>query len=89
MKQTFTEKCYKDSSGNVVLAQRPNTPIIVWAIATLFSKIIPEGNALVLLQLIAFGSIFTWAWMELFSGDTYIRRLLGLGILVVILLSRL
>ncbi|MBP9738526.1 hypothetical protein KBD20_02470, partial [Candidatus Saccharibacteria bacterium] len=83
--QSFVEKCYKDSDGKVVVAQFPNLSLSVWIIATLLVKVIPEGVVTQLLSVIAFGAIFTWAWLELFSGSTYMRRLLGLVIFVLVI----
>ncbi len=88
-KQSFIEKCYKDTDGKVVVAQFPNLPLFVWAIATLLGKVIPEGSANQFLEIIAFGAIFTWAWLELFSGFTYLRRLLGLVILCLVVFTRI
>ncbi len=87
--QSFIEKCYKDSDGKVVVAQFPNLPLFVWVIATLLVKVVPEGPFTQLLELVAFGAIFTWAWLELFSGSTYIRRLLGLVILSLVVFTRI
>jgi hypothetical protein len=41
------------------------------------------------LAAVAYGSLFTWAWLELFQGVNYFRRSLGLLVLVgvVILLG--
>ncbi|MBP9738909.1 hypothetical protein KBD20_04430, partial [Candidatus Saccharibacteria bacterium] len=69
----------------VVVAQFPNLSLSVWIIATLLVKVIPEGVVTQLLSVIAFGAIFTWAWLELFSGSTYMRRLLGLVIFVLVI----
>nr|WP_223805582.1 hypothetical protein [Pseudanabaena sp. UWO310] len=35
------------------------------------------------LSLLAFGALFTWAWLELFDGVNYFRRLLGLLVLLL------
>lgn len=42
-----------------------------------------EGKNLSLgLDLIAMGTLFTWAWFELFQGVNYFRRTLGFIVLV-------
>jgi hypothetical protein len=33
-------------------------------------------------SLLANGSLFTWAWMELFQGVNYFRRGLGLAVFI-------
>jgi hypothetical protein len=37
------------------------------------------------LEMIAFASLFTWAWGELFEGVNYFRR--GLGLMVILALN--
>lgn len=48
-----------------------------------------NSNLQILVNVLAFGTIFTWAWLELFRGVNYFRRSLGLIVLMVILASQL
>mgnify|MGYP000408497243 CR=1 FL=1 len=89
VERSFIEKCYKDEKGKVTLYQLPNLPIIVWFVSMLASRIISEGLVHDTLSLISFGALFTWAWLELFSGVNYLRRILGLVVLVLTLMSRI
>ncbi len=82
MKNTLFDKIFRDSEGNVVLAQMPNLPILVWLAATLLKLIPTSGSIHAGLDAIAFGSLFTWAWQELFEGVNYFRRSLGLIVLI-------
>ena len=82
MEKTLFDKIFRDSNGNLVIAQPPNLPIIVWGVASLLKLIFTTGLTNVGLDLIAFGSLFTWAWLELFQGVNYFRRMLGLVVLV-------
>jgi hypothetical protein len=75
-------KFFRDSNGNIVIAQPPNPPIIVWGVVSLLKLIFTTGLTNVGLDLIAFGSLFTWAWLELFQGVNYFRRTLGLIVLI-------
>lgn len=88
-KQTILEKCYKDRHGRVVIVQKPNLPISVWAVSTVLGHFFACGSSHTLLALVAFGALFTWAWLELFSGANYLRRLLGLMVMIAILYSRI
>ena len=81
-KKTLFDKFFCDSDGNIVIAQPPNPPIIVWGVASLLKLVFTDGLVYVGLDLIAFGSLFTWAWLELFQGVNYFRRMLGLIVLV-------
>ncbi len=82
MEKTLFDKIFRDSNGNIVIAQPPNLPIIVWGVASLLKLIFTSGLTNVGLDLIAFGSLFTWAWLELFQGVNYFRRTLGFVMLI-------
>ena len=83
-KQTFTDKCFKDKNGQVVLAQAPNAPIVIWAVATLGAKLFDRGVPHHTLVFIAYAAILIWATLEIFAGTNYLRRALGV---IVLLLS--
>ncbi len=82
MENNLFDKTFRDSEGNVVLGQMPNLPILVWLTATLLSLTPTSTGIHTGLQAIAFGSLFTWAWQELFEGVNYFRRALGLAVLI-------
>ena len=82
MESTLFDRTFKDSEGNIVLGQMPNLPILVWVTATLLQLVFTSGKVYAGLNVIAFGSLFTWAWQELFDGVNYFRRALGLVVLV-------
>lgn len=89
MEDTLLNRTFRDSDGNIVIAQMPNLPLIVWIAATLLNLIPTTGNIHTGLDALAFGSLFTWAWQELFQGVNYFRRLLGLFVLLGAIASRL
>lgn len=87
---TLFDKTFRDGNGNMVLAQKPNLPILVGLAAALLSLLLPtSGNLSTGLDLLAFGSLFTWAWMELFNGVNYFRQTLGLVVLLGIIIFKL
>ena len=88
MQNTLFDKIFRDSDGNIVIAQMPNLPIIVWVTASLLKLVFPTGEINTGLDALAFGSLFTWAWLELFQGVNYFRRALGLGVLIGVMVSR-
>lgn len=49
--------------------------------------ILPSGHWSTLAQVLSYGALFTWAWLELFEGVNYFRRALGLTVLLVVILS--
>ena len=81
-KETLFDKFFRDSDGNIVIAQPPNPPLILWGVASLLQLVFTTGLTNVALDLIAFGSLFTWAWLELFQGVNYFRRTIGFVVLV-------
>ncbi len=83
------DKIFRDREGKVVLAQTPNLPLIVWIVASLLRLIFTTGKVNIGLEAIAFGSLFTWAWEELFQGVNYFRRALGLLVLVGLIASKI
>ncbi|WP_201320312.1 hypothetical protein [Pseudanabaena sp. lw0831] len=89
MENTLLDKIFRDREGKVVLAQMPNLPLIVWIVASLLRLVFTTGKVNIGLEAIAFGSLFTWAWEELFQGVNYFRRALGLLVLIGLIVSKI
>ena len=85
--QSLVDKTFRNAEGEIVLAQSPNLPLITWLAATLLKLILTSGMPYALLNTVAFGALFTWAWLELFDGVNYFRRTLGLIVLTVAVLT--
>lgn len=88
MENTLFDKTFRDNEGNIVIAQPPNLPLLVGLTATVLKLIVTSGNIYTGLDAVAFGSFFTWAWLELFEGVNYFRRVLGLLVLLGVIASR-
>jgi hypothetical protein len=86
--ESLFDKTFRDIEGNVVIAQVPNLPLLVWLAATLLKLTPTSNNISIVLDTIAFGALFTWAWQELFQGVNYFRRTLGFIVLIVTIASR-
>ncbi|MDF5709910.1 MAG: hypothetical protein PUP90_20135 [Nostoc sp. S4] len=89
MENTLFDQTFRDSEGKIVIAQAPNPPIILWAVASLLTLVFTSGKINVVLDVLANGSIFTWAWLELFQGVNYFRRALGLAVFIAIIASKI
>ncbi|WP_066425133.1 hypothetical protein [Anabaena sp. 4-3] len=89
MENTLIDKTFRDSDGNIVIAQMPNLPLIVWVVSGSLSLIFTTGKINTVFDVVANGSLFTWAWMELFQGVNYFRRFLGLAVLIGIIASKI
>jgi hypothetical protein len=86
---TSFQKFFTNKQGKVVVWQSPNLPVVVWFIATVLSHLFATGRPHAVLGLISFGALFTWAWLEIFQGSSYFRRLLGLVVLIYSIINRL
>ena len=86
---TLFDRTFRDSEGNIVIAQPPNLPLIVGIVASLLKLVVTAGTINLVLDLVAFGALFTWAWEELFQGVNYFRRALGLIALVALISSKI
>ncbi|AVH69130.1 hypothetical protein [Nostoc sp. 'Lobaria pulmonaria (5183) cyanobiont'] len=82
MENTLIDKTFRDSNGKIVLGEIPNPPLILWIVASLLTLVFTTGKINTLLDILANGALFTWAWLELFQGVNYFRRALGLGVLI-------
>ena len=89
MENTLLDQVFRDESGKIVLAQMPNLPLIIWIIASLLKIIFTTGKINIGLDALAFGSLFTWAWEELFQGVNYFRRTLGSLVLIALIVSKI
>ena len=89
MENTFLDKTFRDSDGKIVIAQMPNLPLIVWIVTSILALIFTTGKINTVLDVVANGSLFTWAWLELFQGVNYFRRALGLFVLIGIIASKI
>jgi len=75
---TLFDRTFRDSEGNIVIAQPPNLPVLAGVAAAILQSVLPAGQLQIAAELLAFGALFTWAWQELFDGVNYFRRTLGL-----------
>lgn len=85
---SWSDQIFRDDSGSVVIAQPPNPPLVTWLAATLVSLLPLNESAQRGVEALAFGSLFAWAWLELFQGVNYFRRFLGLSVLAILLYSK-
>ncbi len=82
------QNLFKDKDGRVVLFQKPNVPIIVWAISMVITRL-SHGTVQARFQLLAFIALATWAVMEMLWGVNTFRRILGAVVLLAIVAGKL
>lgn len=79
---------FHDKQGKVVIAQKPNLPIITSAVCVVLARLPFPSYITEIASLLSFGAIFTWAWLEIFQGVNIFRRLLGAIVLIGVLYRR-
>ena len=68
---------FKDKYGKTVIAQKPNLPIFIAAIAWTISKLANEGEFQQFTSLVSNTSLIYWSYLEIFSGVNKFRKILG------------
>lgn len=76
-----------DRHGRVVVAQRPNAPLIAWAVFALSARLAHQRWE-PLLDFLSGAALVTWAWLEIRQGDSPFRRVLGVLVLLALLAMR-
>lgn len=66
-----------------------NVPLSVWLLATIVAKFVHVAQIKYAAEFIAAVFLFTWAYMELRSGASWFRRILGLVVGLTILISHI
>jgi hypothetical protein len=89
MNNTFLDNFFRDRNGEIVIGQPPNLPIIIWLMASLLQLVVKTGQIHTGLDILATGSLFVWAILELFQGVNYFRRTLGAIVLISLLVSKI
>jgi len=77
----------RNSKGDVVMWQSPNFALWAWIVLTVLSKLVSDGRLHDGFSLTARAFLFAWAFMEIRTGESTFRQLLGGVILASILVS--
>jgi hypothetical protein len=78
---------FRNKKGTVVIWQFPNAPLWGWIVASVAAMIIKHGREHAGLHLLAQAFLFAWAYLELRSGESIFRKVLGGLLLIVIAIS--
>ncbi|MCY7335764.1 MAG: hypothetical protein LH613_06060 [Chamaesiphon sp.] len=87
MNNNLFDRLFRDNTGEIVVAQAPNIPILVWIAATLLKLVFKTGQVKIALDVLAFGSLLYWSFLEITQGATYFRRDLGVIVLIALMIS--
>jgi len=86
IKQIVT-KFIRDRNGKIVLWQIPNLPLIGWFVCLVISHLISAGVIRAGFASLSTAFLFTWAYLEIKEGASYLRRVLGAVVLASVLMS--
>ncbi len=75
---------FRNDKGQIIIGQAPNVPLWAWIIFSVAAMIVVRGWVHNGLHLLAQASLFTWAYMEIRSGESLFRRALGAAAMVTI-----
>jgi hypothetical protein len=87
MNETLFDRLFRDGTGEIVIGQPPNLPILIWVSATLLKLVFKTGQVNIALDLLAFSSLLYWSFLEITQGVNYFRRDLGVVVLIAIIIS--
>ena len=80
---------FKSPSGKIIIAQKPNAPLIIWFVFLLAEKLPVSVELAEVFGLLSYSAIFAWAWLEITEGVNLFRRILGATIMIYGIMSRL
>lgn len=87
--KNFSQKFWEDKHDNVVIWQKPNKWLSIWFFTMVLDWFLPRGLIEKSIGVVSLASLIIWAFLELTRGDDYFRRLIGLLVLLVLIVSRL
>lgn len=83
------DKFWKDDEGRLAIWQMPNVWLIAWAVVTTVSIFLGKGKISDAFFWGGSALLVIWSLLEIFKGDCYFRRLLGLAVLAFSVASML
>jgi hypothetical protein len=81
------DKFWRDHHGSIVIAQMPNVWLIVWLILEMVSLLVSSHHVEIVSWWLATAALGVWSLLEIFQGVNYFRRLLGVCVALLTLLS--
>ncbi|MEX2014897.1 MAG: hypothetical protein WD885_03090 [Candidatus Saccharimonadales bacterium] len=77
---------FKNDNGRVVIVQRPNAFVLIWAGLSALSKVANDEISASIASLATF-SLLIWTYLEIKSGESPFRRTLGVIVLILIVIG--
>ena len=76
-----------DKHGNVAIVQFPNTPLILWLLLVVVAEVIVDSTTKGGVVFVRDAMLFTWSYLEIRSGSSPFRRVLGSIVMIGLLLE--
>lgn len=77
----------QDKSGQTVLWQNPNPPLIGWALFRILAHLFSNPHLKTGFEFIGSAFLFAWAYLEITRGASYFRRLVGIIVITLVCAS--
>lgn len=81
---SLADRFFRDSDGQLVLAQLPNLPLIAWGVFRLAASAVGEGQARTGCERLSTAFLLIWAYLEITEGVNWFRRMLGTVVFAVV-----
>jgi hypothetical protein len=85
--RSLWDKIWRDVHGSVVIAQRPNIWLIIWLILEVVSLFVSSQHVALVTWWLATAALSIWALLEIFRGVNYFRRILGLCVAILTIMT--
>ncbi len=82
-------KFIRDKHGKVAIWQTPNVPLLGWLLFMLATHLIHDPHLKAGVQFLSSAFLLTWAYLEIRSGVSGFRRLLGAVVMLNIAVNHL
>ena len=89
MSKSFNQKFWEDNHGKVVVWQSPNIWLWTWFITMVLNWFLSYARAVQVIGFVSLAALIFWAILELARGVNYFRRLLGLMVLLLLIITRI
>lgn len=81
------QRMFENAEGKIILAQVPNVPLIGWIVFSILTQINILQEYSTGFSMLSRAFLFVWSYLELTEGVNSFRKILGLGVMCVLLVS--
>ncbi len=85
--RSLWDRFWRDKDDRIVIVQVPNVWLIIWIVLEIISLFASSHRTELITWWLASAALGVWSLLEIFRGDNYFRRVLGLCIACLTLLT--